>query len=135
MGRRRRQGAIFRSATARQRQGKDAALHVRCAHFDKCQQRCSFKLPPAAKTLAEREAELKKTQKAKKDAADKAAQEQALKEQNQANCDALKQSLKTLQLAIPLVEIKASGERSYVTDEQKQQRIAKAQQDISTFCK
>ncbi len=91
--------------------------------------------PPAAKTLAEREAELKKAQKAKKDAADKAAQEQALKEENQANCDAFKQNLRTLQEGMRIVEVNANGERSFVTDEQRQQRIAKAKQDISTFCK
>ena len=92
-------------------------------------------VPPAVKTLAEREAELKKAQKTKKEAADKAAQEQALKEENQANCDALKQNLRTLQDGMRLVEVNANGERSFVTDEQRQQRIAKAQQDISTNCK
>jgi len=91
--------------------------------------------PPAVKTLAEREAELKKAQKAKKDAADKAAQEQALKEENQANCDAYKQNLRTLQEGMRMVEINANGERSFVSDEQRQQRIAKTQQDISAFCK
>ena len=91
--------------------------------------------PPAGKTLAEREAELKKAQKAKKDAADKAAQEQARKDADNANCEASKQNLRTLQEGIRMVEINANGERSYISDEQRQQRIAKAQQNISTFCK
>ena len=91
--------------------------------------------PPAVKTIAEREAELKKAQKAKKEAADKAAQEQARKDTENANCAAAQQSLRTLQDGMRMVEIDANGERSYISDEQRQQRIAKAQQDISTLCK
>lgn len=91
--------------------------------------------PPAVKTIAEREAELKKEQKAKKDAADMAAQEQALKEEKKANCKASRQNLRTLQEGMRIVEINANGERSYISDEQRQQRIATAQQDISSYCK
>lgn len=91
--------------------------------------------PSAAKTYAEREAELKKAQKAKKDAADKAAQEQAKKDADSANCAAAQQNLRTLQDGIRIVEFGANGERSYMSDEQRQQRIAKAQQNISTSCK
>jgi len=91
--------------------------------------------PPAVKTIAEREAELKKAQKAKKDAADKAAQEQAVIEENKTNCEASRQNLRTLQEGMRIVEISANGERSYISDEQRQQRIAKAQQDISSYCK
>lgn len=91
--------------------------------------------PPAVKTIAEREAELKKAQKAKKEAADKAAQEQARKDIENANCAAAQQSLRALQDGMRMVEIDAKGERSYISDEQRQQRIAKTQQDISTLCK
>jgi hypothetical protein len=34
-----------------------------------------------------------------------------------------------------MVEVDAKGERSYLDDTQRQQRIVKAQQDISTLCK
>lgn len=91
--------------------------------------------PAAPKTIAEREAELRKSQQAKKEAADKAAQEQAKKDSDKANCAAAQQNLRTLQEGMRMVEIDASGERSYLSDEQRQQRIAKAQQYISTFCK
>ena len=91
--------------------------------------------PAAPKTMAEREAELKKAQQAKKEAADKAAKAQADADAKKAYCDSLRQSLRTLQEGMRMVEVDAEGNRSYVTDEQRRQRIEKAQQDISTNCK
>ncbi len=89
----------------------------------------------APKTLAEREADLKKAQKEKNEAADKAAQKQAAKDVQQASCDAAQQNLRSLQNGGRMVEIDAKGERSYIDDAQREQRIAKAQKDISTYCK
>ena len=91
--------------------------------------------PAASKTIAEREAELKKAQQAKKEAADKAAQEQARIDAEKANCAAVQQNLRALQEGVRMVEIDAKGERSYLDDEQRRQRIEKAQQDIKTYCK
>ncbi len=89
----------------------------------------------APKTLAEREAELKKTQKEKQAAADKAAQKQANEEVTKANCAAAQQSLRALQDGARMVDIDAKGERSYLDDEQRQQRSVKAQQAVNTYCK
>ncbi len=91
--------------------------------------------PAAAKSIAEREAELKKTQQAKKEAADKAAQKRAEEESLKSNCAASQQNLKALQGDIRMVELDAKGERSFMSDEKRQQNIAKAQQDISRYCK
>ncbi|HEX5337265.1 MAG TPA: DUF4124 domain-containing protein [Gallionella sp.] len=91
--------------------------------------------PAAAKTYVEREAELKKAQKAKQEAADKAAQEQKQKDDKKANCAAAQQNLRTLQEGTRMVEVDANGERSYLDDTQREQRIAKAQQDIGNWCK
>jgi hypothetical protein len=91
--------------------------------------------PAAPKTMAEKEAEWKKAQKAKQEAADKAAKEQANADAFKANCATAQQNLRTLQEGIRMVEVGANGERSYMDDTQRQQRIAKAQQDISTYCK
>jgi hypothetical protein len=92
--------------------------------------------PPAAgKTFAEREAELKKTQQAKKDAADKAAKKQADAEAKKSYCAGLQQNLRGLKEGTRLVEVDANGNRSFVDDEQRQQRIAKIQQGISANCK
>lgn len=91
--------------------------------------------PAAAKTYAEREAELKKAQKAKQEAAALAAQEQAQKDENKARCAAAQQNLRNLQVGTRVVEFDANGERTYLDDEQRQQRIAKTQRDISDSCK
>ena len=91
--------------------------------------------PVAQKTIAEREAELKKTQLAKKQAADKAAQEQARIDAEKADCAAAQLNLRALQEGMRIVEIDAKGERSYLDDAQRRQRIEKAQQDIKTYCK
>jgi len=87
------------------------------------------------KTIAEREAELKKAQQAKKEAADKAAKKQADEEATKAYCATAQQNLRALQDGMRIVEFDASGERSYIDDEQRKQRIAKAQEEISKRCK
>jgi len=89
----------------------------------------------APKTIAEREAELKKTQLAKKEAAEKAALEQAKIDAEKANCAAAQQNLRTLQEGMRMVVVDAKGERSYLDDEQRKQRVEKAQQNINTYCK
>lgn len=91
--------------------------------------------PAGPKTIAEREAELKKAQQAKKEAADKAAKEQARIDAEKAQCEAAQQNLRALQEGMRLVEIDAKGERSYLDDSQRQQRIEKARQDVSAYCK
>jgi len=91
--------------------------------------------PSAPKTIAEREAELKKTQQEKKAAADKADKEKAYAEALKDNCSAAQQRLRVLQDGIRVMEIDANGERSYMNDERRQQNIAKAQQDVSSSCK
>jgi len=89
----------------------------------------------APKTIAEREAELKKAQLAKKEAADKAAQKQAVTDAQQANCASARQNLATLQSGVRLAEVNAKGEPVYLDDNQRDQRIAKAQNDVDTYCK
>lgn len=90
--------------------------------------------PAAPKTIAEREAELKKAQQAKKEAADKAAQEQAEADARKDSCASARQNLRALQEGARIMEIGASGERAYLSDEGRRQRMDKAQQDISTYC-
>jgi hypothetical protein len=86
------------------------------------------------KSVAEREAELRKKQKADKEAAAKAAKEQANKAANQENCDQARLSLRTLESGIRIKEVDASGEHVYIDDEQRQQRIEKTRQDIDRVC-
>lgn len=90
---------------------------------------------PAEKTYVEREAELKKARLAKQKVEQKAAQQQAIAQEEAANCSAARQNLRTLQDGGRLMEINANGERSFLTDEQRQQRIQKAQEVINGVCK
>ena len=89
----------------------------------------------APKTFVEKAAELKKAQQAKKEADAKAATIQANEEAKKTNCTTSQQNLKILQNDIPLVEIDAKGERSYMDDNQRQQRVLRAQHDVDTYCK
>jgi hypothetical protein len=91
--------------------------------------------PGAAKTIAEAEMEFKKAQRTKKEAAEKAAKEQAKAEEIKNVCDRLRQNLMSLESGIRTPIFTASGERAYMDDTQRQQAIAKAQQEINTYCK
>ncbi|NOU00411.1 MAG: DUF4124 domain-containing protein [Gallionella sp.] len=91
--------------------------------------------PAAPKSIAERAAELDKAKQAKKEIADKMAQKQAADDVLKINCDNAKRNLASLQDGIRLVEIDANGERSYLNDEQRQQRTTKAQQDVKENCR
>ena len=91
--------------------------------------------PATPKTFAEREVELKKAQKAKQEAADKTVLKQTDAEAKKASCTTAQQNLKALQDGVRIIELDAHGERSYIDDQQRQQRIAKTQQDVSTYCK
>jgi len=86
-------------------------------------------------TFVQQEAALKKEQRAKQAAAEQAAQKQAAADALKAKCDSAQQNLRTLQSGARMMEIDASGERSFIDDSQRQQRIEKAQQDISNLCK
>lgn len=90
---------------------------------------------PAPKTIAEREADWKKAQKEKQEAADKAAQKQADAAARKEYCTQAQNSLNTLKSGARLTEVDSSGERSYIDDEQRQKRIAKLQQQIGKNCK
>ncbi len=89
----------------------------------------------APKTLAEREADLKKAEIAKKKAAESAAQKQAATAAQQANCANAQQNLRTLQSGIRIMEADANGQPGYIDDAERAQRVANAQNDISTYCK
>lgn len=91
--------------------------------------------PSEPKNIAERELELKKEQQAKKEAAEKSAKKQAEADAKKAYCSTMQQNLRALQEGVRIVEVDADGNRSFVDDEQRQQRISQAQQDISTHCK
>jgi len=91
--------------------------------------------PAAPKTIAEAEAEYKKAKQAKKEADEKAAQEKARADEMKAQCAAAQQNLQTLESGMRIQVLNAKGERGYMDDNQRQQDIAKARQNVSTYCK
>lgn len=90
---------------------------------------------PAQKSIAEQEADLEKARQAKQQAAKKAAQKQAADDALKTRCENAKRNLMTLQAGGRMEEFNANGERSFVTDDERQQRINTTQQEISELCK
>jgi hypothetical protein len=89
----------------------------------------------AGKTLAERAADLKKSQQDKQKAANQANEKQEMENVDKANCATTRQNLAVLQNSPRIAEYDSSGERSFLSDEQRQERLAKTQQDIEKYCK
>ncbi|CAG0970374.1 hypothetical protein GEOBC_01238 [Geobacteraceae bacterium] len=89
---------------------------------------------PATKTVAEREAEYRKAQKAKQEAEQKSAKQQEETLARRKNCEAAQQNLKALEAGAPMVTYDAKGERSFLDDTTRQQRIDEARKIISTDC-
>ena len=92
-------------------------------------------VPEEQKSIAEQEAELKREQMEKQAAADKAAKKQAIENAIKINCDNAQQNLRNLQAGGRISQIGADGERTYMDDTQRQQRIEKVQQYLDTNCK
>ncbi|MDD2915648.1 MAG: DUF4124 domain-containing protein [Gallionella sp.] len=86
------------------------------------------------KSIADSDAEFQKAKQVKKEAAEKAAQEQLRAEANKAKCAALQQSILALESGVRLSVFSANGERTYMDDAQRQQDIAKARQELNTHC-
>jgi hypothetical protein len=86
-------------------------------------------------TFVQQEAALKRAQQAQQADAAKAAAKQETTDALKANCEAAQENLRSLQSGARMMDINASGERYYLDDSQRQQRINKVQQDISNLCK
>ena len=86
-------------------------------------------------TFVQQEAALKRAQQAEQSDAAQAAAKQANADALKSNCEAAQQNLRSLQSGARIMDINASGERYYLDDSQRQQRIDKVQQDISNLCK
>jgi len=87
------------------------------------------------KTIADREADLKKEKAGKQAEADKAAQKKAAEDARKASCDSARENLRTLQSGVRVMTVNANGEKSYMDDKERQQRIDQANKAISDYCK
>ena len=88
----------------------------------------------APKTLAEREAEWKKSQKSKEEATQKAAREQEAALVKQKNCDGARGNLATYENSPRMVQYDAKGERTYLDDAARAQKTEEARKAIGTYC-
>ena len=89
---------------------------------------------PAQKTFVEREMEWKRAQKAKEEAAQKAAQQQEDAVTQQKNCEAAKANLIALENSPQITTYNSKGEASYMDNSTRQQNIEEARKQISAFC-
>lgn len=90
---------------------------------------------PAPKSLADLEADQRRAEKEKSEAAQKAAQEQEEAKNRKKYCDDARSHLAGLENSPRLVVYDAQGERTYLDDDARQQRIEEARKAISSNCK
>jgi len=88
----------------------------------------------APKTLAEREADWKKSQKAKEEAAQKELKEQEAASIKQNNCESARTNLTTLENSPAIATYNSKGERTIMDDSIRKQRIDEARQAVNNFC-
>ena len=89
---------------------------------------------PAQKTLAEREAEWKKSQKAKEETSAKEAKEQEAIQIKQKNCDSARSNLAGYENSPRMVTFNANGEKTILDESARQQKIDEARKAVSSFC-
>jgi len=88
----------------------------------------------APKSLAEREAEWKKSQKNKEEAIQKAAQEQEAALVKQKNCESARSNLAGYENSRAIVKYDSKGERTFLDDASRKQNIDEARKVVSSFC-
>ena len=88
----------------------------------------------APKTLAEREAEWKKSQKSKEEATQKAAREQEAALVKQKNCEIARKNLATYENSPAIVTYNEKGERTFMDDTSRKQNAEEARKSVSSFC-
>jgi hypothetical protein len=86
------------------------------------------------KSIAEREAEYRKAKQEKTEASQKNAKQAANAEIRKTNCAAARRNARTLEAGTRVVTYDANGERTYLDDQARTQRLEEAQQAISDNC-
>lgn len=92
--------------------------------------------PAAApqKSIAEREAELKKSKQEKEESSQRRTQEEAQADEKKRSCEAARQNVRTLEEGGRIVTHDAAGERTYLDDSEREQRLAEARKSVSENC-
>lgn len=88
----------------------------------------------SSKNYSQREAELKKARQEKKDAAEKSAREADQQEARKRNCAAARENLRVLESGTRLVTYDENGERSFMDDAARAERLNEARSVVSNNC-
>jgi len=86
------------------------------------------------KNFAEREAELRKSKQEKAEAAEKESLKKSDAEIKKQNCAAAQQNLRALEEGTRIMTYDANGERTYLDDAAREQRMNEARKNISANC-
>ncbi len=86
------------------------------------------------KSYAEREAELKKSKQEKEEVSNKKVQEEAKVEEKKRDCTAARENLRSLEESSRIITYDANGERAYLDDAAREQRLNDARKAISANC-
>lgn len=86
------------------------------------------------RSLAEREAELEKKMKAQEQAAEQADKQRQVDRLKQQNCEKVRTSLRVLEDSPRIATYDDSGNRSYLDDAAREQRIEEARKAVSQYC-
>jgi hypothetical protein len=92
---------------------------------------------PAAftpKSLAEREAAIKKSKQAKEDDSQKKAEQENIAEAKRRNCEAARQNKKTIEDGVRITTYDEKGERTVMDDSARAQQLEEANKAISANC-
>jgi hypothetical protein len=86
------------------------------------------------KTVAEREAEMKKSKQAKADASQKKAEQDNITETKSRNCEAARQNVRSLEEGVRITAYDAKGERTVMDDETRAKKLEESRQAITSNC-
>lgn len=89
---------------------------------------------PATKTIYEQAADINKANKAKEEAAQKAAKEQEEAQIKKKNCEQSRSQLLTLQNSPRIATYDENGERVFMDDSARQKGIEEAQAAVGKYC-
>jgi len=88
----------------------------------------------SSKSYAEREAELKKSKQEKTEASEKKAQKEAQAEEKKRNCVAAQNNLRMLEEGTRIMTYDANGEKTYLDDAAREQRLSESRQAVASNC-
>lgn len=86
------------------------------------------------KSVAEREAEWRKSKAEKEDAAQKKSQETSHAEAKRQNCELARQNVRSIEEGARLVTYDANGEKSFMDDEARAKNLEEARKAIADNC-